>query len=315
MTTNLNNTTPSHPVLYYEDSGCEQGFTNASFKPTVEAEAPTDRPVLALRVSFGLDCPEIQSWIDRGDALFYVNMECPTSYYRESRLVSEPEFSFDIPAERIRRSLDVCVSVVAARDFSTRADESYAPAFRGLQIPFEKGELLAIGGTTRLDWENAGSSGLPVVVAKMSESDKRRFFVDCSAHELQIFLPDELFQIYNRLGTQSAPFALLVQRAFTEALASVHAKAVEEAADNGADPVDATIDATDRDWLRYVDSKLKDGFAGSDMEDGVNSIDWSSTCEDRSLTCVMDAFFRNVFEEALRELDQTMNETDEATEA
>ena len=321
MTTNINNTTPARPMLYFDGSGCEteQGFLSASFKPVLAHSLSNGNSTLVVKIDFGLDCPAIRSWIDDGRAEFYVNAECPSAYYRERWTFRDATASIDVPAERVRKQLDVCVGIVAAKGFQIHTDDRFAEPFRDLDLLFEKGDLIAIGGTTEFELENSGAAGLPVIVAKMPPESARPYEVDPTGNELVVYLREETYQTYNRLGAAVSPFVMLVQRAFTEALAAEHERAVSEALSGGEDFGDARIDASDRDWLRFVERALKSGVENDrgealDLPDGVNSIEWDDVRSENSLPSVMDAFFGNIADAAFKELEnglQTDRKEDE----
>ncbi len=98
---------------------------------------------LVLESNYLIDCAEIKSLINKGDAEYLLHIDCPATIYREIFHSSLENFSCKISRDRVKREINCVGLIVLRRDVKNFHCNDWNEDFDGMNFNLSKGSLLA----------------------------------------------------------------------------------------------------------------------------------------------------------------------------
>lgn len=190
-----------HPVLGNRDD------VAGSFEPSLTRHG--DRKDITLEIrSLETGNASLDSYILRNQARYAIQVECASSGYRESFLSTGPSFDVKIPLERLYRTVEVDVGIVAIDDIIDYRPSGLHPDYEDAQFEIEAGDVLAVGDgwrfsiTTEWDPMRAPISSLMRIVRGADENGP--MVVDFETERILVKVPEQDFKRYLRRKGDSA---------------------------------------------------------------------------------------------------------------
>src|ERR1051325_2103440 len=115
-----------HPVLGNGDD------IDGLFRAVLHHELGRDN--VAITTDFEIENETIEDLVKKGSALFVLEVECPSSFFRKSYSSGEYKKSMQIPARLLRNQVDVGFYVVSAKKIDGYRPLGAHPDYEG--IPF-----------------------------------------------------------------------------------------------------------------------------------------------------------------------------------
>ena len=154
-----------------------------------------------IRFDYGFEVtnPTLAGLIDDGKSVFMIQVECSGTFYREYMTVKDYFGSFQIPSNELREKVTVRFYVCASADI-----DGYLPAgshadYNGFSFSVEKGDILALGGTTSFIAEKSFDplrqpvDSLFRIKPSQTITEARPDFEN---DKIEISLPESDFQLY-----------------------------------------------------------------------------------------------------------------------
>lgn len=154
-----------------------------------------------------LDCYDLRSAIDRGDAAVILHVECPQSAYRRSFTI--PIGSSDLPplsTNDLSGKIFLCPFIVAQREMSAYRSDLFNPEYEGFCFDISQGAILA-EGEQLIDYADAVTRDIDykpdifsVIPYSPKPEDGERVKIDLGlSSKIKIMLPYNTFAQYNMM--------------------------------------------------------------------------------------------------------------------
>lgn len=167
-------------------------------------KTPTD---ISYHLETTLDCPDLLSAVERGDATVILHIECPQSAYRKSFVI--PIGIFDLPSlstDDLSGKIFLCPFIVAQREIQGFRSDSFNPEYEGFSFKIRCGSVLAEGEqlvdfadtvTRDIDYKPDIFSVIPYVP---KSEDCERIKIDLALKpKITIKLPQNIYGQYNAM--------------------------------------------------------------------------------------------------------------------
>lgn len=118
---------------------------------------------IELKVKFELKNPTIEKLIEEGKAIFSVEVECNSTFFRTSFLSNNYEDSFEIDSPRCRDRVVVKFYVRANQSLVDYSNADSNKDYEGITFDLSKGDVLACGGQSSFIAEKGFDPLRPVV--------------------------------------------------------------------------------------------------------------------------------------------------------
>jgi hypothetical protein len=153
---------------------------------------------LKIHATFTLENIGIEQLIKSGEALFMLRVECPLTSYRKAFFNVSPEIIESIDTKNLRGKVNIHSFIIAQRDIINYSNSSLNEWYKGMEITFEKGNLLAIGKAIEitLHEDNTELMDLPAIVDIHRGIDKEYMEVDILSQNIIISLPAIEYDLY-----------------------------------------------------------------------------------------------------------------------
>lgn len=216
---------------------------------SAEIATNCDYGKLNIKVDFNLQSQYLQLLIDEKKAVFMTHIECPRTSYREYISNDNKVQVKSIPLDELTDAVEINTFIIAADEFEYSSIE-FNQEYDGYSFRIEKGEILAIGDSTRIsitnDEKDLESFPSIIRIVKVDEAEKA-MSVDTDGDTIKIKLAGDVFDNYKTIGSSifsKAAFSLIIY----PSIIAVIARMVD--ADAG--------ELDDRRWYQVLDRKLRD---------------------------------------------------------
>lgn len=168
-----------YPVLGNEDD--VEGEFNVSFKHAL------NRDKIKLRVDFKLKNKTLEKLIGENKAVFTMEVECGSTFYRSNFRSFDRRGEFAIKSAAVREHVSVGFFVRAIAPIARYQIDGCHPDYKGFTFEVGPGDILAIGGFTSFvaekDFDPMKPSVSSFMVIKQGSSEKGPMEVDYSGDE------------------------------------------------------------------------------------------------------------------------------------
>ena len=130
----------SYPYPILGEGDDVEGIFNPSFWVTL-------RPMLVeAEFTFHLQNATLEKLIAQRKAEYVVEMECKTTFFRQTFKTASAKNSISLPAERLREKVDVSFYICAAQKIPEYRPSGLHRDYGNISFPIEPGDVLAEGG-------------------------------------------------------------------------------------------------------------------------------------------------------------------------
>ena len=114
------------------------------FSPSMDYTLEPNQVILDC--NFELENETVEKLIENGDASFYVQLECPSTFYRRTFISSEKSLRIEVPAGDLRDKVNVTFLVCSNVQIPEYNPVGVHPDLEGEPSYVEAGDVLADGG-------------------------------------------------------------------------------------------------------------------------------------------------------------------------
>lgn len=208
----------SYPYPILSDGNDVEGVFNPTFSYTLRPQ------LIETEFTFDLKNQTLENLVKEKKAKFVIEMECNTTFFRETFTSFDSKGSINIEANRLRDKVDVGFYLCAETKIKDYRPAGLHRDYGTASFPIEPGDILADGGRCsfiadkKFDPLNAPTSSF----IKMGDPLKKpgSMIIDYDGDILQIRLPQEEYEKYQDTKNQAVHpvVSMLVLPALAEAL-------------------------------------------------------------------------------------------------
>ncbi|MEK7451171.1 MAG: hypothetical protein AAB662_04520 [Patescibacteria group bacterium] len=187
----ITNISLPHPVL-----GLNDDFVGGKYETEIEI-APTEL-TMNFTVKHKLENKVIDELVSSNKACFCVEINCQSTFYRNSFISNEPIQHFEISQTLLRGRFSIIFYISAYENIKNYVNDSFNPDYKGRSFEINTGDVIAYGGATSFtaikDW-NALKS-LKTYITISGNSDTGYMEVGLSSEKIIINLPKDEYRKY-----------------------------------------------------------------------------------------------------------------------
>lgn len=185
-----------HPLLIEDNDD----YTLGSFT-LAEGKHITKEDEFEFCFAYNLTCPGLEKYISEHHAVVELFASSSAAKFRERRCFSSGETTihFHIPKNDIVKSVDFTAFIIAAGDDRFILPEHNPEYFHGATFALRKGDILAISGTITIDLDDSELQKPLTSIFKISESPDSNATPNFDDDKIEIFLPTETYDAYDKL--------------------------------------------------------------------------------------------------------------------
>lgn len=257
-------TNSPYPVLYPfgVDYLPEQGYTGQTvgFDLCGDPEVSVDKSSHDIRIRFDFDLrePTLEELVARGDAKYYVNVECGSTYYREAAVQSEKQFELVIPYQKISGKLEIFAGLTAAKDLPGFHAAGFSDKFGNNSFDIEEGDILAAATGWDVELEELDGDMSPYIYVARDDSEEVRneLWVDGSGDTLVVYLAKSVYDIYFNRARDGRYKDLIIALVMKPAILSALQRECLRAHHGGIEEDQEPLDTQGKRWLRKLDGLI-----------------------------------------------------------
>ncbi|AST91079.1 hypothetical protein BC6307_07200 [Sutcliffiella cohnii] len=186
------NTSYPYPVLYMNN----EDYKKSSYHTNISVNESFGE--LHIIAKFSLDNPGIKRLIEEAAAVFMIHVECGQTSFRQAYETSRETLEVAIPTNALRGKIAIHSFIIAKEAITDYTNDRLSDWYTGIQISFEKGNILGIGDaieTTLID-DNTELLNLPSIIT-VSKHQKNEFMdVEIQHDNITIYLPEYEYNQY-----------------------------------------------------------------------------------------------------------------------
>lgn len=303
-------TNSPYPILYPrgEEYVSEQGYNDASFDVAGDPEVTVDPATHNLWVRFDFELGEgtLKSLVEKGDAWYYVNIECSRTYYRKPLLQTGDHFELEIPYYDVSGSIEIFVGIVAAKDIKEFHAVGFSDRFGNTKFDIEKGDILAVGTGWNVELEELDGDVTPYiyVAEDQSDEDHSALWVDGSNDILTVYLAKELYEIYYNRAKSDKFKNIIMALVMKPAILSALQKEIVRA--HGTGEEEPAIDTQGRRWLRKLDGLLQHVMERDGYSWDVNSVKVDEDRGPNTLAFAVEHIMADPLKKSLKDINDKL---------
>lgn len=187
----ITNISLPHPVL-----GLNDDFVEGKYESEIEI-APTELTMNFI-VKHKLDNKIINQLISSNKTCFSVEINCPSTFYRNSIVSNEPIQSFKISQALLRGRFYIIFYISACENIKDYTNDAFNPDYGGRIFEINKGDIIAYGGSASFtaikDWTALKSLKTFMTISGGSESGYME--VSLGTEKIIIYLSNEEYEKY-----------------------------------------------------------------------------------------------------------------------
>ena len=193
-----------HPVLRENNDD----YINSSFEMDLSYERDIKR--LKLNISFKLNNKTLEKMILDEKAQYVIHIECPKTSYRRIITTIEKSLSENLKDENILGKIQVTSFIVAKESILNYENESFNSDYFGMKFNLEKGTILAIGDSYKIDVdkekESLGNVPSIFTICKKMTTDETGINIEYNMNKIRIDLNISDYERYTQLVSSSNQF-------------------------------------------------------------------------------------------------------------
>lgn len=193
-----------HPVLRENNDD----YINSSFEIDLSYERDIKR--LKLNISFKLNNKTLEKMILDEKAQYVIHIECPKTSYRRITTTIEKSLSENLKDENILGKIQVTSFIVAKESILNYENESFNSDYFGMKFNLEKGTILAIGDSYKIDVdkekESLGNVPSIFTICKKMTTDETGINIEYNMNKIRIDLNISDYERYTQLVSSSNQF-------------------------------------------------------------------------------------------------------------
>lgn len=239
-----------HPVLAY----FLHDFPNSNFewKPEVKVEGGR----YEIKATFNLQSPTLTQLIKDGKACFAAHVECPASFYRCMRRTTNTEIVFEIEAELLEGTVDLCGFVIAKERIRDYQSSEFAREIHGASFNIRRGDILAVAEPYKFIAEKYTNpfANLSSIfgIQPSPDSEAPALTYDLSTDQIVVFLRPETFERFKRVEQSQVLQEALSSMAIIPVLVSVLEKLLGTESD-----LDGFEHYRELGWFQVLTDRMK----------------------------------------------------------
>lgn len=183
-----------------EETNCES--------PIINVDKEGNNIVISIQISLQND--DIIDYIEKDDAEFSLEVSCPATLYRHCEKFKTLQHTFPIPQAKLNVELDFETFVIAKKQILNYTNRGLNPDYNGHTINLNKGDLLVAFRPSRrpldIDLRNIKNPKSFISVDKNPDSKTKHVFYNLYNQKIQILLPEQLFEKYQRVKDEKIIF-------------------------------------------------------------------------------------------------------------
>lgn len=193
-----------HPVLRENNDD----YINSSFEMDLSYERDIKR--LKLNISFKLNNKTLEKMILDEKAQYVIHIECPKTSYRKIITTTEKILSENLKDENILGKIQVTSFIVVKENILDYENESFNSDYFGMKFNLEKGTILAIGDSYKIDVDKEKESlgNIPSIftICKKMTTDETGINIEYNMNKIRIDLNIFDYERYTQLVSSSNQF-------------------------------------------------------------------------------------------------------------
>lgn len=193
-----------HPVLRENNDD----YINSSFEMDLSYERDIKR--LKLNISFKLNNKTLEKMILDEKAQYVIHIECPKTSYRKIITTTEKILSENLKDENILGKIQVTSFIVVKENILDYENESFNSDYFGMKFNLEKGTILAIGDSYKIDVdkekESLGNVPSIFTICKKMTTDETGINIEYNMNKIRIDLNISDYERYTQLVSSSNQF-------------------------------------------------------------------------------------------------------------
>ena len=193
-----------HPVLRENNDD----YINSSFEMDLSYERDIKR--LKLNINFKLDNKTLEKMLLDEKVQYVVHIECPKTSYRKIITTTEKSLSEKLKDENILGKIQVTSFIVVKESILNYENESFNSDYFGMKFNLEKGTILAIGDSYKIDVdkekESLGNVPSIFTICKKMTTDETGINIEYNMNKIRIDLNISDYEKYTQLVSTSGQF-------------------------------------------------------------------------------------------------------------
>lgn len=193
-----------HPVLRENNDD----YINSSFEMDLSYERDIKR--LKLNISFKLNNKTLEKMILDEKAQYVIHIECPKTSYRKIITTTEKILSENLKDENILGKIQVTSFIVVKENILDYENESFNSDYFGMKFNLEKGTILAIGDSYKIDVdkekESLGNVPSIFTICKKMTTEETGINIEYNMNKIRIDLNISDYERYTQLVSSSNQF-------------------------------------------------------------------------------------------------------------
>lgn len=193
-----------HPVLRENNDD----YINSSFEMDLSYERDIKR--LKLNINFKLDNKTLEKMLLDEKVQYVVHIECPKTSYRRIITTTEKSLSENLKDENILGKIQVTSFIVVKESILNYENESFNSDYFGMKFNLEKGTILAIGDSYKIDVdkekESLGNVPSIFTICKKMTTDETGINIEYNMNKIRIDLNISDYEKYTQLVSTSGQF-------------------------------------------------------------------------------------------------------------
>lgn len=193
-----------HPVLRENNND----YINSSFEMDLSYERDIKR--LKLNISFKLNNKTLEKMILDEKAQYVIHIECPKTSYRRIITTTEKSLSENLKDENILGKIQVTSFIVVKESILNYENESFNSDYFGMKFNLEKGTILAIGDSYKIDVdkekESLGNVPSIFTICKKMTTEETGINIEYNMNKIRIDLNISDYERYTQLVSSSNQF-------------------------------------------------------------------------------------------------------------
>ncbi len=191
-----------HPVLRENNDD----YINSSFEMDLSYERDIKR--LKLNINFKLNNKTLEKMLLDEKVEYVVHIECPKTSYRRIITTTEKILSENLKDENILGKIQVTSFIVVKENILNYENESFNPDYFGMKFNLEKGTILAIGDSYKIDVdkekESLGNVPSIFTICKKMTTDEIGINIEYNMDKIRIDLNISDYEKYTQLVSTSS---------------------------------------------------------------------------------------------------------------
>lgn len=188
-----------YPVLGNDDD--VEGKLDASFKHMLK------RDNIVLKSRFSLQNKTLEKLIKERKAIYTVEIECPSTFYRKLFSTYEPEADFVLPSTVVREHVSVGFFIRATETMPKYEIVGCHPDYEGFKFDVGPGDVLALGGYTSFiaekDFDPMQPAVSSLIAIKQGTKDAGPMEIDYSQNKIFIKLSRKDHKNYSQIKNRT----------------------------------------------------------------------------------------------------------------